>query len=396
MKKLTKFLSLTMAALMSVSLVACKSKSKLNALEEDPKQMVSGNQVYKVLEERVTPKLAYTGKNYKSWKKKVKNKFNELLGMDKFKANACPLNVKIEETKKFDAEGETPAYTRYRILFNSEYGATVLCYLLVPDTGKDSYPLAITLQGHSALGVYYSIGDISTKADGMDEDALAEALEYMERGDFARQAVEQGFAALAIEQRGMGDRYADSTPDGASMCEYAANQELMFGRTLIGGRVWDVSKAIDAMGDSVLADATAKVDMSDITITGNSGGGTASFYAACYDSRIDVAAPSCGFGSYKDTIMNTYHCSCNFIPGAYEWFDMQDLACLIAPRKLAVIGGAKDTIFPYTSIVDSFLTIEKIYKKAGKEGNCVYEMSPQGHYWNQNVVWSTINTIRGE
>ena len=44
-----------------------------------------------------------------------------------------------------------------------------------------------------------------------------------------------------------------------------------------GERMWDVSKAIDALAEF------PKCDTDKIFITGNSGGGTMSFYAACYD-----------------------------------------------------------------------------------------------------------------
>ncbi len=393
MKKFKGILSLALAVVMSNSLFACKDDEvNLKPVEGEIEQVVDGNQIYDVLADRMSPKLAYSkDKNYKSWKKEVKEKFIELFGMKKFEANACPLNVKIEETKKFEAETKegdkpTPAYTRYRILFNSEYGATVLCYLLIPDTGKDSYPLAITLQGHSGHGVYYSIGDV--------ESDDPEVLDYLNRGDFAIQAVQQGYAALAIEQRGMSDRYADSSPEGASMCEYAANQELILGRTILGGRIWDVSKAIDALDDGALSSITSKINKKDITITGSSGGGTASYYAACYDERITVAAPNCGFCNFKDSIMNTYHCSCNFVPGIYEWFDMQDLACLIAPRKLVIVSGVTDTIFPIKGVDEAFETVQAIYKAADAENNCVQEVTNKGHYWVEDKVWPAINAIR--
>ena len=89
----------------------------------------------------------------------------------------------------------------------------------------------------------------------------------------------------------------------------------------------------------------SQCDLNKILITGSSGGGTASYYSACYDERIKVSVPNCSFCSYKTSIMNIYHCSCNFIPHAYEWFEMQDLACLIAPRSLLAVNAKEDLIF---------------------------------------------------
>ncbi len=388
-----KLLSMALALVMSLSLFACANNSgddqlTLNPVEKEIKQEVDGNKVYETLTDRITPKLSFSAdKDFNSWKKELKERFIKQLGIDKIEKNACPLAVKIEETVEVKADEYRPAHTRIRFVFNSEYGATVPCYLLLPKTGKDSYPLAITLQGHAMEGFVSSVGIVLP--DGSNK-SYAEG-----RGAFAIQAVENGYAALAIEQRGMGERYATSEPNGASMCEFAAQQELLRGRTILGGRVWDVSKAIDALSDSVLKDATTKVDLKDITITGNSGGGTASFYAACYDERITVSAPSCGFCTYEDSIMSLYHCSCNVIPGAYEWFDMQDLAGLIAPRKLVVIAGMNDAIFPLEGVEDAYAVVEDIYEAAGVKDNCDMHVTGRNHYWVEETVWNAINGIRG-
>ncbi len=400
MKKLTKLLSLGMAALMSVSLFACTKKSKLNPVEGEIAQKVNGNQVYNVLTERVTPALAYDGKNYKSWKKEVRSKFIELFGLDNIKKNACDLDVKIESTEEIAQTQFMPEHTRVRFVFNSEYGSTVPCYLLIPHTGKESYPLAITLQGHADSGFASSVGI----TDSDDPEAYAN-----ERGAFAIQAIEQGYIALAIEQRGMGERKAkqdaganiqvdkDGNVTYDDVCDFSAYNALLLGRTLLGERIWDVSKAIDALGDSTLADVTSKINMKDITITGNSGGGTVSYYAACYDERITTSAPSCAFCSYEDSLLwSSGHCACNFVPHAYEWFDMQDLACLIAPRKLVIVNGSADKGFPESGARRGFETVQKIYAKAGAEDNCSFTITNMGHYWVEDSVWSSIAAMNNK
>ncbi len=397
MKTLKRYIFVVLAMVMSLSFFACDSGSNsdgrdsdlvLNPIEGEISEKVDGNKVYETLTDRITPTLTFNESyDYDSWKDQVKQKFIQKLGIDKIEKNACDLDVNIEETVEVEANDYMPAHTRVRFVFNSEYGATVPCYLLIPKTGKASYPLAITLQGHAEEGFVSSVGIVLPNGSNK---SYAEG-----RGAFAIQAVENGYIALAIEQRGMGERYAYST-DGASMCEFAAQQEFILGRTLLGGRVWDVSKALDALEDSVLKDYADKINMEDITITGNSGGGTASFYAACYDERITLSAPSCGFCTYEDSIMSLYHCSCNFIPGAYEWFDMQDLACLIAPRKLVVIAGAADAIFPIEGVDKAYAIVESIYEKAGVKDNCDMVTTGKNHYWVEDMVWDTIAQMRGE
>ena len=55
---------------------------------------------------------------------------------------------------------------------------------------------------------------------------------------------------------------------------------IILGRTLIGERAWDVMRAIDVLS------YFKELDLEKIVITGNSGGGTASFYSACLEELI--------------------------------------------------------------------------------------------------------------
>ncbi len=315
-------------------------------------------------------KLAFDeNKDYATWKKEVREKLFDLLGMANIEANACPLNFEIE------SEVQKEGYKQIRFTIESEPDEFVPCYLLIPDTGKKKYPLAITMQGHST-GFHNSIGE--PKEDEDKEYAL-------ERGKFAVQAVENGYAALAIEQRGMGERRPNYKSQGASMCEYTAHIALELGRTIIGERCWDISKAIDAMANFDC------IDTDKILITGNSGGGTISFYAACYDERIKISAPSSAFCPYEDSIMNTYHCSCNFIPHIYEWFEMQDLSCLIAPRDFIAFNGQLDGIFPIDGTRRAYERVKKIYAKENASNKCQLIETPKGHWWCVDLIWPTLN-----
>ena len=179
----------------------------------------------------------------------------------------------------------------------------------------------------------------------------------------------------------MGERRPDKP---GNMCEYEAHIALLLGRTILGERMWDVSKAIDALS------FFPQCDLDKILITGGSGGGTMSYYAACYDDRIKLSVPSCAFCTYKDSIMSVFHCSCNFIPCAYEWFEMQDLACLITPRNLIVVTGQVDRIFPLDGVKKGYQVVESIFKKAGMKENCRLIETPKGHWWCEDIVWDTV------
>ena len=310
--------------------------------------------------------------DYATWKKAIREKYIELLGLDDIAKNACDIKIEIEEVVKKDG------YIRYRYVFESEKGCLLPCYLLIPDTGKKKYPVLLCLQGHTA-GFHISIGE--KKYDG-DERGLSTST-------FALDGVKNGYAALCIEQRGMGERQTPHKHRGrvegeGCPCYYTALTALLLHRTLIGERVWDVSRAIDSLSNF------DNLDLDDITCIGNSGGGTATYYSACYDERIKLAIPSCAVCSYKTSIGNTWHCSCNYVPGAAKYFDMGELATLIAPRKLLMVNGQKDPIFPIDGARDVYSVIEKIYQKEGVAENCELLETDREHYFSKDLIFAKI------
>ena len=334
--------------------------------------IVNGDKCHDILIDNMKSKYSYDdNKSLEEQKDILRKTFIELTGIDLIEKNSCPLNLDIESVE------DKGTYTITRFTFESEVGAIVPCYLLVPNTGKKKYPVCITLQGHST-GFHNSINVAKYEVDKEDLPRVA----------YAIQAVENGYIALAIEQRAMGENKPQKEMrNWGKMCSFTAQVAFALGRTLIGERVWDVSKAIDVLSNF------KECDLDNIMITGSSGGGTASYYAACYDERIKLCAPSCSFCPYKESILDIYHCACNFIPSAYRYFDMQDLACLIAPRKLVIVAGKEDIIFPINGVYRGYKTVETIYKKAGHSDNLELVVTPKGHYWYPELTWEAIKRM---
>ena len=270
----------------------------------------------------ITPALRYdAGEPFADWQKKARARLVALTGLDKITpaADDC---FSIEEV----TEEET--YTDYRILFQSEEGYFVPCHLWVPKGKEGKIPMVICLQGHSK-GYHISMGKPIYPGD---ENDIAGG-----DRDFARQIVREGYCALAIEQRAFGE--CGGTPRGPS-CMLPAMAALLYGRTLIAERVFDISRAID-----VITENFPVVDADKIACMGNSGGGTATVYAAALEERIKVAMPSCSVCTFKHSIANVPHCTCNYIPNIALDFDMGDLYGLIAPRKAIAVSGALDTVW---------------------------------------------------
>jgi len=334
------------------------------------KKLRNGDDCHDRLIQNLKPQLSFDDNvNIIEYKSTVKEKLIELSGFNRIAQNSCEPNVLIEYIQ------EQNTYTKIRFTFESEINNLVPCYLLIPKTNKKSYPVCICLQGH-ATGFHVSIGEKKYEPDDIHQ---AEGL----------QAVENGYAAFCIEQRCLGENLSSrSHPDGKwfprpHACAHPSLVALSLGRTTIAERVWDVMRGIDVLSQF----EKYKLDLSKIMITGDSGGGTTSFYAGCFDERIKYIAPSCGFAPFRHSILDIEHCVCNYIPNISLFFDMQDLAALIAPRHLTIIAGKNDPIFPIVGVKEGFKTIENIYKKFNAENNCRLFITPKAHWWCNDLVW---------
>jgi hypothetical protein len=169
--------------------------------------MIHGDLCHELLLEKTKQKLAFDKKeDYETWKRALKEKFIELSGFDLIAENAC--EPQFEIVSKVQKDG----YQQIRFEFYSEIGERVPCYLLIPDGKQEKYPVAITQQGHS-FGFHISIGEFKNEQ---------EKAQYGHE-DFAVQAVRRGFIALAIENRGMGERTATRVSRESSvLCRFAS------------------------------------------------------------------------------------------------------------------------------------------------------------------------------
>jgi len=307
--------------------------------------------------------------DFSEYQGKVRAKFLELLGdmPEKVPANVC---VEYEE--------EHDTYIDRRFIFDTEQYAKVPCHLWIPKDGKAKHGVVICLQGHST-GMHISMGKAIYEND-------AASISGGDR-DFARQIVKEGYAALVLEQRAFGERKSDKLT-GSTTCAHPSMVALLLGRTMIGERVWDVSRAIDAL------DAFAnEIDTEKIAIMGNSGGGTCSFYAACFDERIKIVMPSCAVCTYRDSIAAMSHCTCNYIPNAAKYFDMGDLSILIAPRPFIIVCGQNDRIFPIHGVKETYDIVSRIYEKAGVPNNCKLIVGPEGHRFYADLSWGVFRSF---
>lgn len=309
------------------------------------------------------------GQSLTQWQEEARAKLGELLGL--------PFE-RCDEQFRIESERVCSEYTEYRLAYHTEAHFEIVACLRIPAGAPSGIPVVICLQGHSK-GMHISLGEPRYEGD-------EQTIKGGDR-DFAIQIVKKGYAALALEQRGFGE--CGGTEKGPA-CYQVAMSAMLMGRTLIGERVWDISRSID-----MLEAHFPQLDAKRVAIMGNSGGGTASIYAAAMDPRIAAAMPSCAMCGYMPSIGVQYHCSCNYIPGIMKYFDMGDLAGLIAPRPLVVVNGQNDTIFPIDSAKEQVAIARQYYALAGAENLCRHVVGPEGHRFYAALGWPVFDELTG-
>ncbi|MBN1875829.1 MAG: acetylxylan esterase [Anaerolineae bacterium] len=322
---------------------------------------------------RVFAFRAETQTEFEAWQRVFRPRLRQMLGLDTMAirgtCDLCPFQVGEETLED---------HIREEWLVQTEPGFEVPFYLLRPKTVTQPRPLVITPHGHGKAGKRTYVGMWDTEAE---RDSIVEG----ER-DIARQAVREGYIAIAPDMRAFADmrRQQEKEEDATSSCRILQMRALLFGRTLIGERVWDIGRFID------YAATRPEVDISRIAITGNSGGGTVALFAAACDTRITVAVPSSYFCTFEASIGSIRHCECNYVPGIMTMAEMYDVAGLIAPRPFLAVSGRDDPIFPYTATAFAFERLHHIYKIAGVPDRCQLSVGEGGHRYYKADVWPFI------
>jgi dienelactone hydrolase len=326
---------------------------------------LSPSLVHKQLAGKSDLRLSYAGGDFKKWQMKLRKKLKELVG--EMPSERPPLNVRNIW------ERENHFGNIQKIVFTAEKRSDVLAYVCIPKNTKPPYDFMICLQGHST-GMHNSIA--------VDINDETKKIKVPGDRDFALGCMKRGVAALCIEQRAFGERKEKEQKQRAPHpCHDAAMHALMLGRTLIGERVYDVDRGIDYL-------KTRKdVNFKTLGVMGNSGGGTISLFSAALLPRIKFAMPSCYFCTFKDSIMDIYHCADNYIPNLLAYAEMYDVMGLFAPNPVVIVAGEKDKIFPVEGVRKAFWKLKTIYKAAGARDNCHLVVGKQGHRFYARQAW---------
>ena len=132
--------------------------------------------------------------------------------------------------------------------------------------------------------------------------------------------------------------------------------------------VLDAVRCVDYLLSRSDVDAKAGISM-----TGVSGGGMTSIFAALLDKRVAFVAPVCCLADHESLHLNGLYTSCPEVFGRgyiAAGLDYVDYLAALAPTPCLIVGGKDDEVFNYRSTERLFGELRRVYNAAGRPDQC--------------------------
>lgn len=271
-----------------------------------------------------------------------------------------PVEGKVERFKGF---------TRQEVRWPTIFGEEVPAYVCRPaNAGDKRLPAIICLSGtggdrivltseHFGIAEYVSLGRPEPQQP------------HRRLHGWASELARRGYTALAMTQRGLGDRGV--TSDGQSKAA------LIKGYTSQGIHAHEIRQALTYLR------RRPDVDSSRVAATGMSFGGITTFFSTAADPRFAAAAPLCGgVGSYRQMLLRGstgYHGHYWWVPGILQHFDQGDIVAAQAPRPYFIAAPLDDIGMPKEGVQELIDKAAPAYRLAGAPQNLVAYRPPGEH-----------------
>jgi len=280
--------------------------------------------------EQITAKQPAGVHDLAEWNKKRPQLRRELLfmlGLDPLPAKT-PLHAAV--TGQFERE----RFRVEKVVFQSMPGLYVTGDLYLPKTtGRN--PAVIYLCGHAP-------------------SPWGAKVEYQHHGIWL---AEHGYVAFLIDTIEFGEISGihHGTHD-LNMWNW-----LSLGYSPAGPEVWNAIRALDYLT------TRPEVDAARVAVTGISGGGAITWYAAAADERFKVASPVCSTWSAESQVKDkgvVENCDCIYFPNTFG-FDLSTVGALIAPRPLKPLSASHDEMFPRSGYREVSRQLRPLYDLYG-------------------------------
>lgn len=335
------------------------------------KKLFSMHQYWLDRIKKFEPELAFKGKtpkDWEAWHKSACSKYFELLGDFPRKV---PLDAEVESSV------EDEDLIRERVVFDSEEFMSVPCQVLRPKNMKadGSNAAIICSHGHGAFGKDAVSGIKSS------QEHIRNISEH--NYNYAQQMAKAGFLTISPDLRVFGERRDGLDPfPGRDACNVNFIKGELLGVHTLTLNIWDIKCCIDYL------ETRPEVDAGRIGMMGLSQGGTMTTFAAAADPRIKAADIIGYVNSWAGFAIDRGNfCGSQIIPGIFKFFDVDEIAGMIAPRPLLVEMGIYDDCFFIQDLLKGFEGLKEIYSAAGAEDRLWADIGPKGHAFLGNKAF---------
>ena len=315
--------------------------------------------------ERTPRPLAFdasTPEEFQAWKSEFREVVTRCLGPFPDPVGPHPDVIEVVD------EGQ---YRREKVIFDSETDMSVVAYALVPNdlAPSERRPAILAAHGHGG-GKDDVCGIGHGEAERVDRIA---ALNY----DYARQFALRGYVVIAPDWRAFGERRAGGSAPNRDVCDLLQDKALLFGDNLLTLNVWDARCAVSYL------QSRPEVDPDRIGCAGLSYGGTMTLFATVLDERIKCAVISGYLNRFESFAINRGNfCGAQLPPGLLRYGEMEDVACLIAPRPLLIESATGDSGFPIEASRRASDTVRRAYAAAGVPQRFDVDEFDGSHEWS--------------
>jgi dienelactone hydrolase len=242
---------------------------------------------------------------------------------------------------------------RWRLRLNREQDVPAL--LLKP---SERPPRGVVLYCHAQRN-RFEIG----------KDELLQGRPALQSPPYGAVLAAQGWAALAIDHAGFGER---GQPSERALVKRA----LWQGETLWGWRLHDTLAALDWLR------AQPGFEALPVVTLGLSMGSTMALWAAALDERIAGCVELCCAAEYDALLASggfDGHGEYVFVPGLLREFTLAEIAALIAPRPHLSCAGALDPLTPPAGLASLDSQLREAYAVLGAASQWRQHVEPVGH-----------------
>lgn len=236
-------------------------------------------------------------------------------------------------------------YSLRKLVFTTEPGIKLPALLLTPEKPLAKAPLTIML-GYETV-------------NSTEPEVLAERV------------VKKGNPLLIVGLRGMAETAPAGKPGLFGLDSKEAFLALHLGRPLLGQRVGDLLAVVAAVADD---------SPNGLKIVARGTAGPIALHAAALEPRIDALMLDSAIVSWTSVVETPISDNqlANVVPGALAYYDLPDLAALIAPRRLAVEAPVTPTGYalPQELADAAYLPAKDAYRGQGKADQVTVRSGP--------------------